>query len=60
MIIIKVIKGNNVTRETYVHSDLINHIVYWCSPKYTVYMSKIVNEYQSIKQWKLLNKKEDK
>ena len=62
-LIIKVIGGSIATRGTYVHSDLINHIVYWCSPKYAVHMSKIVNEYhinQAMeKKDKLLNKKED-
>ena len=63
-LIVKVLTGNNVTRGTYVHSDLINHIVYWCSPKYAVHMSKIVNEYhinQAMdKKDKLLKRKENK
>ena len=61
---INVIKGRYDTRGTYVHPKLIVHIASWCSPKYALMVSDIVNEYH-IKQAieikdKLLNKKDDK
>ena len=37
--------GDPLTSGTYVHADLIPHIASWCSAKFAIKVSKIVNEY---------------
>lgn len=49
-------EGEYITRGTYVHPDLIPHIASWCSPKFAIAISKIVNEYFTIMAMKELNK----
>jgi len=61
---IQITTGNNLTRGTYVHIDLIIHIASWCSPEYALLVSKIVREYHAkeaiYEKDKLLQKKDDK
>lgn len=62
--IIKILTGDNFTRGTYVHHDLIIHIASWCSAKYAIQVSKIVVEYHAKnaieEKNKLLKIKDDK
>lgn len=61
-----VIAGGNLPeiRGTYVHPDLIPHIVSWVSPKFAVRASKIINKYflrKAVKeQEKIIEKKDNK
>jgi hypothetical protein len=46
---IAIIKLNNVSNQlkgTYVHELLVNPIVCWISPKFTIFVSKIMNEWK--------------
>lgn len=60
----KIITGDNLTRGTYVHPELIIHIAAWCSAEYALQVSKIVIEYHSKEaineKNKLLRLKDDK
>jgi hypothetical protein len=51
-IILQTIMGgkNMIIRGTYIHPDLVPHIAYWISPKFAVYISKIINEWKSLSQ----------
>lgn len=63
-LIMTVTEGIDEVRGTYVHPDMINHVISWCSPKYALKVSRIVNEYhikQAIEEKnRLLGKKQDK
>ena len=58
------VHGDNITRGTYAHPDLIPHIASWASPRFAVCVSKIVNKYfikKALKEKeKLIKKKDDK
>jgi hypothetical protein len=64
LLILKIMKGDYITRGTYVHPQLIIHIASWCSPKYALQVSNIVIKYhakQAIEEKdRLLQKKDDK
>ena len=47
-IIIIIMKGNYITRGTYVHPDLIPHIAMWISPKFGITISRIINEWRQL------------
>jgi hypothetical protein len=44
-VIYKVMDGPNDLRGTYVHPDIMTHILCWCSPEFAIKASKIIHKY---------------
>ncbi|AVL94489.1 putative KilA-N domain-containing protein [Moumouvirus australiensis] len=61
-LILKNMKGEYMTRGTYVHPELIIHVACWCSIEYALKVSKIMIQYhakEEIEKRELLLKKKD-
>nr|AEX63244.1 putative KilA-N domain-containing protein [Moumouvirus Monve] len=63
-LILKNMKGEYMTRGTYVHPELIIHVACWCSIEYALKVSKIMIQYHAKEEIEkreiLLKKKDDK
>jgi HEPN domain-containing protein len=63
-LLIKISTGQNATRGTYAHPDLIPHIASWASTEFAYKVSKIINQYyidiEIERKDKLIKKKNDK
>ena len=46
-------------RGTYVHKLLVNHIAIWASPRYSIYIMKLLDKYYENERQKLLKEKDE-